>query len=254
MCRFSIDEVLTARNGVEPEKQLQACFENRAATYLKGSLSEIKPPVGGIRRAKPDKRVVPLCDGDGWEGIYRTDQVWDKDAKLNPLTQEMYDLSGIMVRGDAGIGRHDRDLRANVDVLFPIFADPPDDDLVDATTRKPIESRGNLQAGAIGFSYLRSDKYNAAGLVYDYGFATRVESLTWGVKTSLRRYGYSDTHPWRTDIGLRGGFGFQVANIIATVERSHHIAADGRFRAEYFVTVGVDGYFPWSWVDRYLIP
>ena len=38
--------------------------------------------------------------------------------------------------------------------------------------------------------------------------------------------------------------GFHVVNVIATLERSHHIAADGRFRAEYFVTVGVDGYFP----------
>lgn len=254
MSRLSIDEVLTARAGVEPEKQLQACFQNRTEKRVNGALLEITPPVGAIRRTKPDKRVLPRCEGDGWEGIYRTKDVWDEVAKVNPLTQTMYDLSGIMVRGDAGIGRRDRELRANVDVLFPIFAEPPDDDVVDAETLKPVRSTGNLQAGAVGFSYLRSDKYNAAGLVYDYGFATRVESLTWGVKGSLRRYGYGDTHPWRTDIGLRGGFGLQVVNIIAAVERSHHIAADGRFRAEYFFTVGVDGYLPWSWVDRYVVP
>jgi len=254
MSRISVREVLVARDGSEPAERLQTCFENRGVKPLDRGV-EITPPVGAIRRIREQApRVLDRCDGNGWKGIYRTSEIRDKLTDLNPLTQDMYDLSGIMVRGDTGIGRRDRDLRANVDVLLPIMAEPPDGDLVDSTTRKELESSGNLQSGAIGISYLTSDKYNAAGLVYDYSFATRVESLTWGVKGTIRRYGYGDTHPWRTDIGVRGGFGFQVVNVIATLERSHHIAPDGRFRAEYFVTVGVDGYFPWSWVDRYLIP
>lgn len=233
---LSIREVVRAANKQSDEEIVQTCFSRRGTDP---KTKKLYGPKGALRLARATERVID-CDDGPWLGRYLTDQ--------DPALQlEQYPLSGVHLRGEVGIGRRDQDLRVNLDALFFMWADPPKGDIEGAEAQP-----GLLEAATAGFTFSHGGKYNAVGVMFDYNHPTPVDAVKWGWRLSLRRYGYGDTHPWRTDLGIKGALSLDVVSLIAVLERSHHIAESGEFRAEYFVFVGGEIFVPWSWVGRAL--
>ena len=259
---LSVREVLAASTG-QKVPGLQPCFALRQAAPLKKERETSRPspdfktivgPDGGILLADlPEpglRKFVPRCEGSAgaWLGRY--------EARADPkLTQPEYSISGATVRGEVGISRRGHDLRFNTDILFFVLAE--DRRLMNSESGKPyMEGKGlnRLLLGTAGLSLSRGNRYNSVGVLYDYLFATRYRPLTWAIRLAPRRYGYGDTHPWRSDIGVKAGLGFDVVNITASIERAHDIAPDGKFGPEYFAMVGAEVSLAPRWAAKVAQP
>jgi hypothetical protein len=87
--------------------------------------------------------------------------------------------------------------------------------------------------------------------MYDYTLPVGASrAFSWGYRLAPRRYDYSAAQPWRLDAGLKASVGVDVLNIIVAFERGHGIASDGRFRPDYFFSVGGDIAIAQGWTDR----
>jgi hypothetical protein len=238
---LSVTEVLMGSTHT-PVGPLQTCFSTRQIVDAKKVPMEIEGPDGGIRLAEMSApAVVGDCsERTPWLGRYGTRH----DAALGKLD---YDLAGLNVRSALGTGRRSRDTRVDVEVLFLANSeDPPGALVVRDTGKKYTGSNGMLLT--TGPTYSHGTRYNAWGWLVDETFTTGTDLISWGVRGSLRRYGWGAEHPWRADYGVKIGVGFQVVNVVFAVDRQHTVDSAGKFAHDYFGSIGADAAFSATWL------
>jgi hypothetical protein len=225
-------------------------YEKRRTKAVRSALPDpntFAGPEGGVRMVDRGSSVLPAvspCGDAPLEGRYLT----RRDPEL---TRDDYSLSGMYIRSEAAVGKDSGALRLNVDLLFLLTANDSPGSVTNTETHEPFHGWGlDLKMGSGGPTFLFADRYKAFGLLYDYWLPTRLRGAAWGFRVAPRRYDYTTAQPWRLDAGLQASLGVEVFNLVAAVERGHAVVRDGRFRPDYFASVGADFSFAGGWARR----
>jgi hypothetical protein len=253
----SIVEVLTSTLRT-PEYIIDVCFQPRVAEE-----DNHGDPVG---KSGPDGGLGVSSTISGWPrlvGPCVTSEARSlakyhlKERKIvDPVG--LYFVDAVQLTALAGRGFHSNDHRRVVDVDWITGAEEPAGSLhVTKNKRETGDVFSNplwLSYYALKFSFIKGQNFRALGLGPQYNFDVPVlRPFAFGAFVALRRYAYADNRTYRIDYGGKISVGLQFANVTVSVERGHHVDADGRFHKEIFIMPGLEIALSSSWIRHYIL-